>query len=198
MNIKVFLPFIIIGLSVGMYFMYISPTWTEIDVLKAKKAEYVTALEQSKEITAKRESLFNVYDNISKEDIAKLHIIIPDKYNAVLLANDLTALAAKDSVSIKDFKTNDMADTTSTQRGIGAVAAVTAPASLYKTHVVTIGVTGDFQQFIQFVSDLETSLRLLDVTSLGITSNGSAVSAPGAPKSSALQYTISLQTYSLQ
>ncbi|KKR45028.1 MAG: hypothetical protein UT81_C0024G0004 [Parcubacteria group bacterium GW2011_GWA2_40_14] len=43
-------PFIIIAISLGMYFLYVSPTMADIRLLSAKKSEYTNVLLKSKEL----------------------------------------------------------------------------------------------------------------------------------------------------
>lgn len=191
MNLKSLLPFFVIGLSIGLYFIYISPTWIEIGALKAKKAEYATVLEQSKEIKDKRDNLVASYGSISEADIEKLNKIIPTKFNVILLANDLNFLAGKNSVAIKDFKNNDQ-----TPAGIDGIDD--SGSVIYKSHNVSISVTGDFPQFMQFIRDIESSLQLMDVTNINIKAVTGETVANSKAKLGSLTYSVEIQTYSLQ
>lgn len=191
MNPKSLLPFLIIGLSIGLYFMYIGPTWGEIGTLREKKAAYAAVLEQSKEIKAKREDLVAAYGSISESDIAKLNNIIPAKFNAILLANDLDAIAAKNSVGIKEFRNND-------QTALGVDSIDESGNVEFRSHEISIGVTGDFPQFMRFIKDLESSLQLMDITSVNITSAGGGTDAKGKTTPATLTYSVQIQTYSLQ
>lgn len=191
MNLKSLLPFLVIGLSIGLYFVYIGPTWTEISTLQAKKAQYATVLERSKDIKEKRDNLVAAYGSISEADIAKLNKIIPAKFNAILLANDLNFIATKNSVVIKDFKNNDQ-----TPGGIDGTDE--SGNVVYRSHNISVSVTGDFPQFMQFIKDIESSLQLMDITNISIKSLTGETTANSKVKPGSLTYSIEFQTYSLQ
>src|SRR5258708_4312003 len=104
---KLTLPITLIVISLGMYFLYISPTVAEIKALNLKKAEYNTALVSASELKAKRDQVLIDYNNISSGDIDRLNKIIPEQFNSVLFANDLNTVASSYGLLVKDFKADE-------------------------------------------------------------------------------------------
>lgn len=184
---KTFLPFIIIGICIGMYFMYISPTWAEIGTLTARKAQYTNVLDKVKELTAERDAAITAYNNIPADDIARLSKIVPSKFDPVLFVNDVNNLALKYGLNMKEFNTN-LANTSSRD----VVSEDTRP---YKTITVSLKVTGPYSQFIKFLKDVESSLHLMDVVNLSVTAN---VGTGKNPVDSNPEYSLEIHTYSLE
>ncbi|MBI4155753.1 MAG: type 4a pilus biogenesis protein PilO [Candidatus Zambryskibacteria bacterium] len=177
-------PFIVIAISVGMYFVYISPGFVEINTQRNKITEYINVLEKSKELKNKRDSVLTAYNNISEEDITRLNKIIPETFDAVLFANDINNLASRHNVTVKDIKIN-APDSES------RVIPAESTDKLYKTTAVTLTLSGEYQQFIKFMADIETSLRLMDISSLTVKSGGKS-------GSNLLDYSLEIYTYSLK
>ena len=173
-----------------MYFMYIKPTLAEISTLSEKKTEYLNVLLKSKELKARRDVALSAYNNISADDIDKLSKIVPVKFDSVLFANDLNSIASRYGMFIKDLKI----DQTKTEGR--SLENVQTDGKTYKTITVFFWLSGQYEQFVRFLKDIESSLRLLDVSNLTISANVSAgvksliVSIP--------DYSLEIYTYSLQ
>ena len=184
---KFALPFIIIAISVGLYFVYISPTIADIQALSEKKVEYNSALIGAGELKAKRDAVLADYNNISADNIDKLDKIIPATFNSVIFANDVNSIASRYGLSVKDFKIDpnktDLRDAIINQ----------AQDQLYKTTDVTFTVEGQYTQFLQFLSDVESGLRVVDVTSLSVKNLGGQTS-PNSP----MEFLLEMNAYSLR
>jgi Tfp pilus assembly protein PilO len=180
-------PLIVIAVCIGMYYFYISPTLGEVRALSLKKSEFNNVLEKTKELKVKRDSLLNDYGSIPPEEIERLNKVIPETFNSVIFANDVNNLASKYSMTLKEFKTSE------------PKIEVRDPSSIrdnndpYKTTIVSMRISGTYENFISFLSDVETNLRLADVTNLGIQSGFSQ-----KDKIQAMDFSLELNTYSLR
>lgn len=188
---KAFLPFIVIGICVGIYFLYINPTISDISMLSVKKTEYESVLEKAKELKVKRDAAGNAYNNIPAEDISRLDKVIPNTFDSVLLANDINTMASKYAVVLKDFKTNesitgDAHDITETDQNNN---------NPYKTITITMRLVGQYEQFLLFLKDVELNLRLIDVGTLSIKPPASQKTGEN---SNILEYSLEVFTYSLK
>jgi Tfp pilus assembly protein PilO len=184
---KLLIPLIIIGLCMGMYFMYISPTANEVKILSRQKASYDEVLLKSKEVGALRDDVFAEYNNISEVNINKLSKIVPDTFNSVMFANDMNALASKSNLVVKDFNIDPQR---TEDRSLLLSGAKPNP---YKATVVTLRLVGQYSSFAKFLKNLETSLRLVDVSSLTIRTLGGQKSTDDS-----LEYSLEMYTYSLR
>ena len=165
------------------YFIYISPSITDVKALTAKKADYDKVLEKTKELKVKRDSLSTVYRSISDEDTSRLSKLIPETFNSAIFVNDMTALAASDAVLIKDFVIN--------QPETDDRAGIVTTDEKYKTITVSFKVTADYNHFLNFLNSLETSLRLMDVSKISITQGGQKAG-------DAFDSLVEIHTYSLR
>lgn len=184
---KFALPIIIIAICVGMYFIYIGPTVSEVKALSLQKANYNDVLSKSRELKAKRDDVLIDYNNISNSDIDKLNKIIPETFNSVLFANDINSIAGRNNLVIKDFKVNpqrteDRSTMTNQQKN-----------NSYKTTIITFKLVGQYSQFVRFLIDLESNLRLVDVVKLSIKTVGGQRSTDES-----LEYLLEINTYSLR
>jgi len=63
----------------------------------------------------------------------------------------------------------------------------------YKTAIVTFRLIGQYDKFIKFLTDVESSLRLIDVTKLSIKTVGGQRATDDS-----LEYSLEMNTYSLK
>ncbi len=189
---KQIIPFLVMSVCVAMYFVYIKPELVVIDEKKAEYAKYKMVIDEIKEIKTLRDDLTSKYDSIPAEDLTKLDKIIPETFDPVLFANDINSLIAKHSLKVTSLnieyqRSNTEGITDETQVG----------ENTHKNIVVSFSVSGDYDKLFAFLKELETSLRLLDVTSLAIKSGIVANSTDKNPKT-VYSYDIKLKTYSLK
>ncbi|MBA3733410.1 type 4a pilus biogenesis protein PilO [Patescibacteria group bacterium] len=183
---KSFIPFVVIGLSVGMYFAYIAPTTTEIKVLRENKVAYDNLILKSAELKKKRDSVLQLYNSIPEENISKLNKIIPETFNPVIFANDLNSMVSGYGLTIKDFKTNE------TKTEVRDTLINQPKNQFYKTTAVSFRVEGSYDQFLKFMKDVESSLHLMDVVGLSLRPTGNA------GKSDNFEFNLDVYTYSLR
>ncbi|HEY4509207.1 MAG TPA: type 4a pilus biogenesis protein PilO [Candidatus Paceibacterota bacterium] len=178
---------IILVVSIIIYFAYTSPAINDVQVLSSKKSEQSDILLKTRELALKRDAILSDYNNIPSSDIDKLNKIIPDSFNSVLFINDVNSMASYNGLAAKEFKIDD-------PKTEGREAIVTkTKVEAYKTTIVTLRLQGQYFRFIKFVSDLESSLRLVDVKSISIKS----VEAQGSVSGS-LEYLLEMNVYSLR
>mgnify|MGYP003393638102 CR=1 FL=1 len=191
---KSFTPLIIVALCIGMYFMYMAPAWDEIAVKREKKAEYQNVLDRVKELKDMRDAVSAQYNDIPAENLAMLSKIIPGKFDSVYFTNDINSMAAKYGMVVKEMRVNLH------QVEARQAEEVQIGSEIYKTVTATFKLSGQYDQFLGFLKDLESNLRLIDVISLSIKSTGAQSQAVGskAPRETNLDYSLEVQTYSLQ
>ena len=184
---KLILPLTIITICIGMYFIYISPSVSEVKALSLKKANYDEVLLKSRELKAQRDDVLIDYNNISLANINKLNKIIPEIFNSVLFANDVNALASRNNLVVKDFKVDPQR---TEDRELMLSQQNKNP---YKTTVVTFRLVGQYGQFVRFLVDIESNLRIADVTKLSIRTVGGQRSTDNS-----LEYLLEINTFSLR
>lgn len=187
---KSLISFIVIGICVGMYFLYVNPEVDEVKSLISRKTEYADVLAKSKEINDKRIVLDNQYNSISETDLSKLSKIIPDTFDAISFINNINSVALRNGMVIKDFKANNSNSAQTADRGSPDRTVV---ATNYITNSVTLSVFGRYSSFQKFLLDLESSLNLVDIVSLTMNPENT-----GKGTDDSFSYALTLQTYSLK
>lgn len=193
-NMKSLIPFAIIFVCGLVYFYYISPTIQEINQLTYERNQFRDVMDGAQELTKQRESIKQTYNQIDTQDIDRLQKIIPNTFDSVAFANDISALAARYGIKIEQIAFN------SPKSNVREEMVGVDPAAPYRTTVVTFSASGTYPSFKLFVNDLEYSLRLLDITQVGIAGAGDSgrSGTDRAPVSPIMNYQLELKTYSLQ
>lgn len=170
-----------------MYFMYISPIFSDIMVEREKITEYEKVLSGTKELKVKRDNLTSSYNEITAENLALLNKLIPNKFDSAIFANDINGLVSRNALTLLDLKV-DVARTRERNSSSDSESN-----NVYRVVTSTVKVTGSYDRFVRFLKDLESSLQLVDVTSLNIVTSSIVKSTDVK-----LEYTLEINTYSLQ
>ncbi len=177
---------LVIAVSIGAYFVYMKPLIVEIKIKSAQKSEYDNVLNKVKEIKEKREAVFSDYNSIPSADIERLNKIIPSEVNSVAMLNDLGALVSASGLKVVEYKVSK--PDSSNRENI-----VSDSDKMYTTSSISLKVSGQYNQFINFLTSIESNLSLLDIVSLSIKQGAEKVGA-----SPPMDYTLEANTYSLR
>jgi len=156
---------LLIGVSIGLFYMFIGPTYSEIQSKRAEKAQYDDALNNSQEILALRDSLLSKYNSFLPGDLARLEKLLPDQINNVHLIIEIDSIASRYGMVIKDVRLVSNETENSSEQQVLEVQ--TSPFGLAS---LSFRVTGSYDDYRAFVQDLEKSLRLIDITSVSFSS----------------------------
>lgn len=183
---KSLMPIIVILISVGLYFLHISPRYAEVQTLKLQQAEYVDALSRVKELGVTRDTLLAQYNTISQDNLARLTRIAPDSVNTVKLAADIDSVAGKYGITIRNIVAAQQVIDSAQVVGQGS----NAPKP-YQTTTIGFRFSASYPNLVSFLKDLEKSLEIIDIKSVSFT-------VPTDSSSGIYEYQVSIQTYSLQ
>lgn len=172
------LPVILIIIAVGLYFTYISPTYTnKILPLKAEIARSDAALVAADDFKQKEAQITNERSAIPADGITRLNAYLPDGVDNVQLVLDLNALAARSGISLSNFKIKDNAVTNisaapSTQPSQGVLST---GGKVSDSLDLSVTATGTYGAFRSFLFGIEHSLRPLDITEMKVTDSSTGV-----------------------
>ncbi len=149
--------FILILLSVGLFYAFTSPQYEEAQNLKARVAGYNNVLENISQIAETRDKLLVNFEAIPKTQIERLNKILPDNVDTVRLALDLDGIAGRYGITLKDVQVETKSDP-------NAVLPVVSDQSLpYEKVTVSFSFISTYPNFVRMLTDLEKSLRIMDV-----------------------------------
>ncbi|MDE1874787.1 MAG: type 4a pilus biogenesis protein PilO [Patescibacteria group bacterium] len=147
---------ILILASIGLFFGYIDPTYNAIQQANVQKAAYERALSNSKQLGEERDTLLAKYNQMDPNELADLSKLLPDNIDNIRLILDVDSMARTYGMRIRDFTT-----TTDTKQD-----TIGAPVQPYGTLTLSFTTTATYNTFLEFLHDLERSLRIIDVSSV--------------------------------
>ena len=192
---------IIIGASIATFFMVIKPRYDNLQTVKTEVSTYDSSLETAEKLKISREELIAKYNSIPKADLDGIKTLLPDSVDNIRLIIQLDSLATKNGLSTLrsvDYKS----DSITAQSG-ATEAPSDAPVQSGKSYgefTVSFQTSGQYKNFLAFLSDLEQNLRLVDVTSVDFTAASSEGTGTGTGQASSnnLSYKVTLKTYWLK
>lgn len=184
-------PILAIIVSVTLFFSFIKPTFDKYKAVDNLLADYQKALGSAQELQNRISELSAEKNSIAESDLSRLQTFLPDSLDEVSIALILDDVATRHNlvlsgINIKvsagkgasvqsqnpgSLKDQLFADDpkSSTKEIVGADGTtVTRPQDNVEAVGLSFGVTGDYADFRSFLADLEKSLALMDINSLGI------------------------------
>ena len=189
---------ILIVLGVGIYFTYTSSKIDELKGIKVVNAEYQQAINNSARLIKERDKVLKSYNDISEIDRERLNKIVPDNVDNVRLIIDVKDnIAARHGLFLKNIKTSSPDKQTDKTGSIPGTPNVvknegepTSSGVSTKYGIVTLSfsVTSKYETFISFLQDLESSLRIMDISKLTV----------GVGEDEVYDFEVELKTYWLK
>ncbi len=205
---RLIMPIILIAISGVVFFTFSKPMYEEISGLRQKAASHNEALGNSKALENARDALTTKKNSIKPENLLKLEKLLPQNIDNIRLILEIEKIALPFGMVLKDVKynTNDkeVAKNPATPGGsvVSAAAPVVTPATKKDYGVWELGfsTTGTYNNFINFVKDLESNLRIVDIASIQFSSaSGTGGSAGGANTAEgSYKYDFKIKTYWLK
>lgn len=182
-------PIILIIISLGTFFVYVDPNYRGKSLNDGKKSvlsllaedlKYQEALKDAAEIRSKREALMTKKGAIDPNNLLRLEKLLPDNIDNIKLVIDMNRIAQNRALALKGVKLDIITNTDSGRLG--------QDNSKYGTVGLSFSVSTTYENFLNFLADLEKSLRLVEVTDLVVTSNDTGI----------YDFSVSLKTFWLK
>ena len=162
---------IFIAMALGLYFTVTKTVMTDASKINQSNKDYEQAIANVSKILQKFDELVDKKKRIGTENLDKLEKMVPQKMDNIRLIIDLNSIAFRYGFVLKGIQataaTNNVT-TAATQPGI-------IPAPVLESVTVTFSVSAPYQQFINFLQDLESTLRIMDVTSLSVNTSETGI-----------------------
>jgi Tfp pilus assembly protein PilO len=187
------LPIILIASSFAVFFGYVDPNYkggtnlggpdyskSDIVFLKGELAKYSDILNSSTKIVSQRDVLVAKKNTITDADTKRLEKLLPSNIDNIRLIIEISKIAEGRNLIAKNISVGDMSKTAS-----DTIGGVNTP---YGTLSLKFTVNSSYNNFLNFLQDLENNLRLLDITDISF----------NATDSGFYDFTVSLNTYWLK
>ncbi len=194
---KLITPIILIAIAVTVFFTFLTPLYNDIGTLRSEVSGYDEALTNSKALESERDKLTAKYNSIGGENLERLAKLLPESVDNIRLILEIEKLAAPYGMNLKDVKY----DATGAADAKAAVPGAEMPGGLlasaasknYGIWNLEFSTQGNYDNFMNFLRDIERNLRIVDVTSVSFASNeGLGVG------SNIYTYTFKIKTYWLK
>ena len=174
---------ILIVLALGVFFTFTNGRIAQIQASQALNTSYLTAINNSVALIQGRDAVLKNYNSLSDDNKARLDKMLPDNVDNVRLIIDVTNIASRHGIALKGISTSGI-------NGGGASQASTNSSANSPTGTVTVsfGFSTSYQTFLEFLGDIQSSLRVLDISHLSVSANDSGT----------YDFSVVLQTYWLK
>jgi len=170
---KVLVPVLLLVVSAGLAFSYIKPAYENLQEFELQEAELVDAIDEAKKLVEGYQILLRDKSSISEEDRRNLEKILPDAVDVIQLIVDIDVLTRENNLEIESF------DIPYVDREASMRTSASASKSGIKTQtgdpvgnaMLTIGMKGSYEDFKEFLYDVERSMMLVDVVELRVQSS---------------------------
>ena len=183
--------------AIGIFFLYTDPSYSQIQTLSAQNAQYDAALANATQLEQFKQTLLTRFNSFNPTDLKRLSTMLPDQVDNIRLILDLDNIAASHGMAMQNVNVSASASQSGNTTAVGAITTAQQP---YNSLTLQFTTTGTYTQFKQFLGDLQSSLRIVDVVSLVISNTVPSAVTAGQGASAAPQYTyvMTLQTYWLR
>lgn len=177
--IKFLLTIVLLGGAVFMFLGFTSEHYASVQKIQMEQKELLAASEKMKVLNEVRTDLLEEYNAFTQEDLERLGKALPDNVDNIRLVMDIDGIASRYDLNVRNVRVEITGDTPGT---------ISSGEYEYGTVIVTFSVECPYETFLSFLSDLEQSLRIIDVISVNFTSDDIGL----------YEHTISIKTYWLK
>lgn len=210
---KYIIPTILLGTSAAGFYFFVNPLYKEVTTARSEIKYYNSSLQNSNTLKAEKEKLTSKYNSIKPEDLDRLQKMLPDGVDNVRLILEIGKIARPYGMVLRDIKYDSSTknDTTSSAKNVDNVDNDTNKANpnLQKAGNPNYGVwnlefstQGSYANFLSFLKDLESNLRIVDISSIDFTvespNAGSRSAVSAGTQSDFYKYNFKIKTYWLK
>src|ERR1700739_101921 len=153
--------------AIAVFFLYTSPAYDGTQALAAQNAQYNAALDKATQLQEIKQNLLSKYNSFDPNAINRLTTMLPDQVDNIRLILDLDTLAGTYGMSVRNVDISPP----DTESG-SVVSSIASAAQPYDSLTIQFSTRGTYEQFTQFLTALESSLRLVDLVTLTVSPSG--------------------------
>lgn len=154
---RTILAFIMLLASVGMFIIYIIPTYNDTKQIQVENLEYEKIVQNAKTLEEKRDQLIAKHQSFTPAQLERLERLLPSHPDNVKLILELDELAKNQGVSLQNVRIEQVEESSSRTR-----TANSADAELGK-FILHFAINGTYPGYVQFLESVEKNLRIMNV-----------------------------------
>lgn len=179
---------IVIIASLASFILLVKPQYTQIKQLDAKSSELEQVLVNARKLQSLRDDLLSKKKNLSNRDIKKLEKLIPESVDNVKLIIEFENIADKYGLEIQTASTQKGDNINSSTPGRGNSQNFDIETRDYGIISLDFDITGGYSEFVSFLSDIESNIRVTDLRNLSI----------NPAENGLYNFTVTIETYWLK
>ena len=148
--------------------------------LQKENVDYEKALNNTTAIREKRNALTAEKGRIDLDSLSRLEKLLPDNVDNIKLVIDMNQIAQNHALVLKNIKLDTDTKSDSDKLGVDN--------NKYGTVGLSFSVNSSYDNFQNFLTDLERSLRLVEITELSVMGNDTGI----------YDFSVGLKTYWLK
>lgn len=174
-----------------IFMLYVRPTYDTVQDKRTNVAHYDEALNKTREIQELKSSLLSRYNLFAGTNLERLQKMLPDHVDNVRLVLDMDGIASKYGIRIQNVAIQE-ANKNGAEASATVLNAGNSQGRLYQSLNLNFDVVSTYDEFVLLLRDLESSLRVVDLTSLSVRPRSSSQTEGGQP---VYTFEVSLRTY---
>ncbi|MEI6281032.1 MAG: hypothetical protein WCP17_03490 [bacterium] len=195
-------PSIIVAISIVVFIFVTNPIYNKVTLLPAQVASRDEALSNSKALETAREALTTKKKAMNSDDLAKLEKFLPSNVDNIRLILEIEKILSLYGMVLRDVKYGTVVDTkTTTSSGVETPGSIGNASSSKNYGILNLDFStiGTYNNFLSFTKELESNLRIMDITSISFSSDTNTNSNIKTSASSEVyKYDFKIKTYWLK
>lgn len=187
---------ITILVALGIAGVYAYPKYEKIQTLRAEQETLNDALDTAQRIEKLTQDLEENMAEISEQERNTLTQLLPETVDRLAIFNDLSGVARTNNVRMDNI-VFDAGDAES-DSGNGETKVVLPTSDYFIAIPITFSVTGDYEDLLAFLTDVERSVQLFDVVQVNLETSGQGSGAAAPQAGSSYSFNITAATYRLK
>ena len=157
--------------SVDIVVGYVHPRWTnDIATSRTEIADFDNAIVAGKSFVDRQNKLLAERNAIRESDINRLMEFLPDNVDNVKLILEIDRIAAEQGIQIRNIAISEESAPAGNAGDIDV-----GDSRPYGTLLLSFTAVASYQGFLQFLTELEQSLRLIDIVEVSFPSSETGV-----------------------
>ena len=191
--VRLIITIVAFALALCIFFMYTQPTYDSTRELKDKIRQYNQALDKAAELQQLKQALLSRYNAFDPTDLSRLQKLLPNHVDNVRLILDIDNLAGRYGMALQ----NDVISTPGKDKENeeeSSLGAIGESQQKFDSLTLQFSTQATYPLFMQFLQELESSLRIVDLVSLTLTPETDTT----ASKEPIYRFGITIKTYWLK
>jgi Tfp pilus assembly protein PilO len=182
----IFVIFILILAGIG-FSVFISPEYAKMKAIEAELVQLEADALVADNLKQSRTILENQRSQITNQNIERTEKLLPDSPDNIRLIIQIDEIAKRNGLTTLRAIAYD-------SKGQPRAGTQAVNSSAYDSYEVTFETVGQYRQFVSFIKEVETNLRIVDIISVDLAPETSAFTA-GQGTSDLQRFKVTLKAY---